>query len=76
MNTTRDGVEVKRDQIWRDLDKRMPDRYCKVEDVLDGKAIMNRCTKEGRIINSIRNTKISISRMYHHSTGWELVKND
>ncbi len=73
-NITKDGVEVKKGQIWRDLDRGMPDRHCKVEAIRDGKAVMYRCTSEGRLINAMREIKVSISRMHKSSTGWALVR--
>lgn len=73
MNITKRGVTVEKGQIWRDLDKRMGTRHCKVEAVRDGKAIMYLCTAEGRIVNAMREVKISVSRMHRSSTGWELV---
>jgi len=71
---TKDGIAVQAGQIWRDLDKRMSNRHCKVEAVRDGKAIMYLCTANGRIINAMREVKISISRMHKSSTGWALVR--
>ena len=70
---TKDGIEVKKGQVWCDLDKRMAPRHAKVEAVRDGKAIMYRCTANGRIINAMREIKISIARMHKASTGWALV---
>lgn len=70
---TKDGIEVKKGQIWHDLDKRMTNRYAKVEAVREGKAVMYLCTPEGRIINSMREIKISVTRMHKSSSGWALV---
>ncbi|MGQ5490789.1 hypothetical protein ACUH78_18255 [Thauera sp. ZXT1-4] len=72
--TTKDGIEVKQGQIWRDLDKRMPNRHCKVSSVRDGKAIMFLCTENGRVINAMREVKVSVVRMHKSSTGWALVR--
>lgn len=71
--TTKEGIKVEKGQIWRGLDKRMTDRYAKVESVRDGKAIMYLCTPNGRIINAMREVKVSVSRMHKSSTGWALV---
>lgn len=71
---TKDGIEVKQGQIWRDLDKRQPNRHCKVSSVRDGKAIMILCTADGRTINAMREVKISVARMHKSSTGWALVR--
>lgn len=61
--TTRDGIEVKPGQVWRDLDKRMNGRTLNVLRVEEGRAFMD----------GPRKTSISIRRMHRHSTGWELV---
>lgn len=71
---TKEGIEVKKGQVWLDLDKRMPNRHCKVEAVREGKSIMYLCTAEGRTINAMREVKVSISRMHKSSTGWKLVR--
>lgn len=62
-NITRDGIEVKAGQVWRDLDKRMNGRTVTVVFAKFGVARVR-----GR-----RETEISIKRMHRHSTGWELV---
>lgn len=62
INATKEGIEVKPGQVWRDLDKRMNGRTRTVLAVLDGKAHMNGVPK----------TKVSISRMHKGSTGWAL----
>lgn len=72
-NITKEGVTVEKDQVWRDLDKRMPGRHAKVESVSGGKAIMYPCTAAGHVLTN-REIKVSIARMYKHSTGWELVR--
>ena len=66
MNKTKDGIEVRAGQVWRDLDKRMRGRTVTVEWV----------SKDGTIarVKGVRSTQLSISRMHRHSTGWELVK--
>lgn len=69
-NITKEGVEVKAGQIWRDLDKRSNGRRCKVIEVKDGKAHMRLATKFGVV--SKRTTKVSISRMHRSSTGWAI----
>jgi hypothetical protein len=63
-NVTKDGIEVKPGQRWRDLDKRMRGRVITVIEVRSGFAHFHHARK-GRI---------SIHRMHNHSTGWELVK--
>lgn len=62
-NITKEGVEVKAGQIWRDLDKRMSGRQRTVLTVEGGKAHMDGTPK----------TKVSIKRMHKGSTGWALV---
>jgi len=62
-NTTKEGIEVKPGQVWRDLDKRRNGRTRTVVAVEDGKAHMDGTPK----------TKVSIARMHKGSTGWSLV---
>lgn len=62
-NVTKEGIEVKPGQVWRDLDTRMYGRTRTVLAVVDGKAHMNGSPK----------TKVSISRMHKGSSGWALV---
>lgn len=73
MNITKEGIEVKVGQVWRDLDERMDDRHCRVVGVVDGKALMVRCRPNGAMV-STRETRVSINRMRKSSQGWELVK--
>lgn len=65
-NVTRDGVEVKVGQVWRDLDKRMTGRTRTVLAVVHGHATMG---SEG----TASTTRVAIRRMHKHSTGWALV---
>ena len=63
---TKEGIEVKAGQKWRDLDKRMNGRIVTVEWVsVDGTIAR---------VKGARSTQLSISRMHRHATGWELVK--
>lgn len=72
-NATRDNIEVKPGQVWRDLDVRTqgPDggrRTCTVISVYNGKAMMS--------VNGAqpyRTTTVSIRRMHKSATGWALV---
>lgn len=66
-NITKEGIEVKVGQVWRDLDKRMAGREVTVLEVADGKA------RVGRAGSSIKATRLSVSRMHKSSTGWVLV---
>ncbi|HFS8928957.1 TPA: DUF6354 family protein [Pseudomonas aeruginosa] len=66
---TKDGIEVKPGQVWKDLDKRSYGRQCKVMAVEDGKAKMQHYAR-GQLGSK---TTVSIRRMHKHSTGWELV---
>lgn len=68
-HTTKEGVLVKAGQVWRDLDKRCPDRLFEVVEVTFGKAIMRGCS--ARWFGA--KTNVSIRRMHKHSAGWELV---
>lgn len=72
-NVTKEGIEVRIGQVWRDLDKRMNNRHCIVEDVNEGKALMSRCRPDGSWRSS-NHTKVSVSRMHKSSTGWALVQ--
>jgi len=69
-NVTKEGIEVKPGQVWRDLDKRMNARTVKVWRIADGYAacfvLVN--GQSGKI------TTLAIRRMHKSSTGWELVK--
>lgn len=68
-NITKDGIEVKPGQVWKDLDKRQSGRQCKVMATEDGKAKMQHYAR-GQLGSK---TTLSIRRMHKHSTGWELV---
>lgn len=63
-NVTKEGIEVKAGQVWRDLDKRMKGRTVTVIFATAGVAR----------VQGARVTELTISRMHRHSTGWELVK--
>ncbi len=69
---TKDGIAVRVGQVWKDLDKRMEGRHCKVIAVVDGRAHLNRCAPNGRV-TSDSVTKVAIARMHRGSTGWALV---
>lgn len=66
LNTTRDGIEVKPGQKWRDRDKRMRGRVIVITRVQGGFAYFAKGYghAEGRI---------GIARMHNKSTGFELV---
>lgn len=66
---TKDGVEVRVGQVWKDLDKRMGNRQCRVVAVENGKAKMQSIHSE-----QVPSTRVSICRMHKISTGWALVK--
>lgn len=75
-NVTKEGIEVKPGQVWRDLDKRIPNRHCKVVAVEMVKAVMRECRPDGSDLLGLSlstTTKISIHRMHKSSTGWALV---
>lgn len=71
-NVTRDGVEVKPGQVWRDLDKRMDGRRVQVVEVTNGKAVVVGLSGNGAV-NPFSKSRISVARMHRSSTGWELV---
>ncbi len=66
-NVTKEGIEVLPGQVWRDLDKRMNGRRCKVVSVEFGKAVMCSIYGSGAVT-----TRVSVRRMHKGSTGWEL----
>jgi hypothetical protein len=74
-NVTKEGIEVKVGQVWKDLDKRMLNgqRHVKVMRVHEGKAVVQLCHESGGVY-SVRETTISIRRMHKTSTGWALVR--
>ncbi len=65
---TKEGIQVRVGQVWRDLDVRMGDRQLPVVivDEVSGKACMRR--KNGSL------TCIAIRRMHKSATGWALVR--
>lgn len=78
--TTKDGIEVKPGQIWRDLDKRMEGRRVKVLSLGTHRyggprptARVARCLPNGALMAGPRQSTLSIDRMHKHSTGWELA---
>lgn len=64
MNTTREGIEVKPGQVWRDLDKRVK-RTVTVESVSNGRACV--------VSSNGSKSCISVKRMHKSSHGFELV---
>ena len=62
-NQTREGIEVKAGQVWRDLDRRMKGRTVTVLAVAHDFAM----------VKGTKITRLSVARMHRHSTGWELV---
>ncbi len=67
-NVTKEGIEVRVGQVWRDLDNRMYGRTRKVVAVEFGKATMQSDKQPDG-----PKTKVSVSRMHKGSTGWVLV---
>jgi hypothetical protein len=72
-NITKEGIEVKPGQVWRDLDKRMGDRTAKVIEVVAGKAKLERCRANGSTFGG-STTRVAVRRMHKSSTGWALIK--
>jgi hypothetical protein len=58
-------------QIFKDCDKRMPNRYMRVERIDGEHAICIQCDATGRPITA-RPTRLLLRRMRPTSTGWEL----
>lgn len=70
--------KVKVGQIWKDRDKRCPNRYLRVIEVPDlnvvgARATLQPCRANGQLI-STKTTRILISRMRPSATGYDLVK--
>ncbi|MET9661165.1 hypothetical protein [Streptomyces sp. NPDC006510] len=65
-NTTREGILVRRGQIWEDLDTRQIQRRVVIESVADGEARV-------RAHFGTRLSTLSVSRMHKHSNGFRLV---
>lgn len=66
-DVTREGVRVEPGQVWEDLDKRQSGRQVRVVSVGDGKAVVEPLAGGTR-------TRLSVSRMHKHSTGFRLVR--
>lgn len=66
-NTTREGLLVRRGQIWEDLDTRQSKRRVVVESVAAGEAHV-------RDHYGAKHSTLSVSRMHRHSTGFRLVE--
>jgi hypothetical protein len=70
--TTKDEIEVRPGQIWRDRDKRTNGRLIRVLRTQGGFAVCQPCAENGRTHG--RKTRILPRRMHAHSTGFDLVK--
>jgi hypothetical protein len=82
---TKEGIEVKVGQVWRDLDYRQAGRHVCVVEVRDsvlrnGKletaepyAVVQRCQMDGTIYGN-GTTRLAIRRMHKSSTGWALLR--
>ena len=68
MNITKEGIEVKVGQVWKDLDPRMNGRLRRVVAIEHGKAVTEPAFMDGG-----HRTRISVRRMHKGSTGWQLV---
>ncbi|MFF8918027.1 hypothetical protein ACF08M_33175 [Streptomyces sp. NPDC015032] len=66
-NTTREGILVRRGQIWEDLDTRQSKRRVVIESIADGEARV-------RDHYGTKHSTLSVSRMHRHSTGFRLVE--
>ncbi|MGW0881322.1 hypothetical protein [Streptomyces sp. NPDC002671] len=66
-NTTREGILVRRGQIWEDLDTRQNQRRVVVEFIKSGRARV-------RAHYGTRRSTISVFRMHKHSRGFRLVE--
>jgi len=70
---------VKVGQVWKDRDKRSPNRHLRVIEIpkdltaLGARATLQPCKPNGQFI-STKTTRILISRMRPTATGFDLVK--
>ena len=71
-NVTKEGVEVKVGQLWRDLDYRQNGRLVQVLAVEKGRATIANYSHSTGLEKST--TKLSVQRMHKSSTGWQLVQ--
>lgn len=65
---TKEGVQVRVGQVWRDLDERCGPRTCRVDSVSDDGYV-----KMQNLAIKIRPTRVAIRRMHKSATGWALV---
>jgi hypothetical protein len=73
--------EIRVGQVWRDCDKRMNGRHIKIvrfdeganSPLPYGHVYAVTCAADGTMPSS-RETRILVTRMYPHSTGFELVR--
>lgn len=69
--------EVKVGQVWKDNDKRGPDRYLKILQLIPGERVLVReCNKNGSMFIGVRHTEISIRRLRPTSTGYRLISEE
>lgn len=73
VNTTKEGIEVKPGQVWRDLDQRMNGRTVTVLAVADGYASVTGNTRLLKADGTHYKTRLAVRRMHKTSTGWALV---
>lgn len=75
VHVTKDGVEVKVGQVWRDLDKRMNGRRVQVREIgamtFEGKVRVQNFTDHSGATGTKR--WLAVSRMHRHSSGFALV---
>ena len=71
-------TQVQKGQIWKDCDKRMGDRYLRVERVDRKYGYCVQCQKNGQRLNLMfktpRETRIMLKRFRPTSTGFELIR--
>ena len=65
-NVTREGVEVKVGQVWKDLDPRFASR---------NRTVTITAVEQGHAFyEQPRRGRLAVRRMHKHSTGWALVQ--
>jgi hypothetical protein len=64
LNTNRDGILIRPGQMWKDINPRSQGRMISISSVQGGVAT---------VYDGNRTPTLSVSRMYPHSRGYELV---
>ena len=66
---TKDGIEIRHGQTWRNCDKRMRGQ---LKEVVDIDYVKRKACLAGPA--GLFRRWVSVSRMYKHATGWEIAE--